>query len=133
MIIIERKREQVSVAGRTFELSEMTGQELSRYIRDQVDAQERIALDLGGRERFISAEATEVFLHGLTPLFVRLLEHPTDGDPPPCREWVQENVSHRMRLELLQHQDRLNCLEDLLGKAGGLWHRGRAMLQAGQG
>lgn len=133
MIIIERKREQVSVGGRTFELTEMTGAELTRYVRDQLDASDRTALDLGGRDQVALDEAFSVVVQELTPLLVRLLSNPTDGAPPPDGEWVEENVSYRMRQDLISAQDRLNSLEALVGKAQCLQLRGRAMLQARQG
>jgi hypothetical protein len=133
MIIIERKREQVSVGGRTFELTEMTGTELTQYVRDQVNATERTALDLGGRDEVALDEAAQVVMRELTSLLVHLLANPTDGAPPPDEEWVEENVSYRMRLELISTQDELNSLKELVGKAHGLQRRGRAMLQARQG
>lgn len=123
MVIIEREREEVCVAGRTFSLEEMTGAELSTYLRELGQASERAVARLVATGKNDLQEAFEEMAGEMDRFFAGLLSQPTDGQPAPDAAWVRDNVSFRMRRKILGVQDILNCTEEILGNGRSLLQR----------
>lgn len=120
MIIIEREREEVCVAGRTFTLEEMTGTQLTAYLRELGQAAERAVARLVATGKDDLQEAFEEMAGEMDRFFVGLLSQPTDGQPVPDADWVRDQVSFRMRRRILAVQDQLNCTEEILGNGQSL-------------
>lgn len=103
---------------RRFALREMSPARLMDYISVQIRARDAaldaIATHLRGDERM--GPASEAMMASMEAVILHLLQRPCD-DGPPATAGMVEQMTYGQRKAVVEAQDKLNSMEEVLGKS----------------
>lgn len=136
--VLEKEVAEVVVGGRTFRLEEMSGARHRAYVKQQVEASLQVVREVADDESFWTGDRDlpdvlealgEKSAAQETACFRDLLT-PTDGLPAPDDAWLDEHLTSKMRVKVLDLQSTLNGSKELAGNLLSLLEQARARREA---